>query len=240
MTERPFRCPACADAPALRLLNPDLGFRFPLRRCDDCHGVWASSEAVTIARTHYHASHYVMVEGHGRQACRRCSALLAPGAGACEACGGTQALRCVQCAGPMAVVVVAGVTLDVCRACRAAFFDRGELGLIARAHHRAFQRKMAGPKASKVASGFGDVGGGDVALEALANGPDLVGVGFEGAHAAGGLAVEAVEHAAVGAEAAGGVMAAAGETAIEAAAAGAELAAGVAEAVLEFLGELFS
>jgi Zn-finger nucleic acid-binding protein len=239
-------CPVCKGECMLRALDPQLGFRVPLRRCDRCHGIWADAEAVRVARKHYHETHYVMTRGHGRQACRHCGAVLPKPSVACRKCLGDQTLRCPSCTRRMTVVGVEGVAIDVCKPCRSVWFDRGELGLIARAHadelyRRVNERAVPAPQ-GRPHTGLSDgsFGGGAIdTIDALQFAPDTVWLVAQGAHAAGDLALRGVELAATQAGAATELVAAAGKGALEAGAAGAELASGTAEALLDVLAGLF-
>lgn len=116
-------CPVCPNAPELRVLDPHL-FPLPLRRCDLCLGVLADPETVKAATSRYHESHYVLSEGHGRHHCRSCGAIFEHGQQRCRTCRKEQAIGCVRCLAPMAIVEVAGVSIDVCRPCRMVWFDR--------------------------------------------------------------------------------------------------------------------
>jgi hypothetical protein len=196
--------------------------RVPLRRCDLCLGVLADPSSVAVAGTYYHANHYVMSEGHGRQRCRNCSALFKQTRQRCHTCHTEQAIGCVRCLMPMQVLEVAGVALDVCRPCRMVWFDRGELGLLVKRHSAALQRGLfpaAGPGFPAL---VGDV--------VLAN-PDVVPLGLHGAHAVAEVAIGAVSE--LSASGAVEVVAAAGEGA-------AEVGGAVIDVVVGIVGGIFS
>ena len=226
----------------LRALDPHLGLRIPLYRCDGCLGIWASHETVAAARQHYHAAHYVMVEGHGRQACRSCGHLLSRGGHNCGRCRAAQRIACARCERSMTIVLVAGVTIDICKPCKAAWFDRGELGLVARAHAAELAKRFeAGNKRPAAETRGGDDSVADIAdvVEVGTELPDLAYGVARGAQAAGELAVDAVEGVPAGLEAAGNASAAAGQAAIDAASAAGDLAVETAEALFELLGGIF-
>jgi hypothetical protein len=147
-----WSCPVCPTAPELRVLDPHL-LRLPLRRCDLCLGLLADPSTVAAAATHYHGSHYVMSEGHGRHHCRSCDALFDRARDRCPTCRKEQTIHCVRCLMPMDVIEVAGVSVDVCRPCRMVWFDRGELGLLSRRHASALQAGLL-PGASVQGSGL--------------------------------------------------------------------------------------
>jgi Zn-finger nucleic acid-binding protein len=152
-------CPVCSPARELRALNspaevdpagpgafPHLALRVPLRRCDGCRGVWTDAETVSVAKAHYHPTHYVMIEGHGRQSCRGCARLLTELTARCSQCGREQRIQCAQCERPMAQLQITKITLDVCRPCRAVWFDRGELGIVVERHAAELRRHLESPR----------------------------------------------------------------------------------------------
>jgi hypothetical protein len=128
----------------------------------------------------------------------------------------------------MSLIDVASVTVDVCRPCRAAWFDRGELGIVARDH-------------SKLASGLDErrrMDADDVVSTAI-DVVDLAPLPIHAAHAAGRAVIGAITPAVEGAEAVS-TLASAGEVAVEAGAAAAEVAGAAGEWVLEALAAIFS
>lgn len=177
-------CPVCPTPSELRVLDPHL-FPLPLRRCDLCLGLLADPETVEAATSRYHESHYVLSEGHGRHHCRSCGAIFEHGQQRCRSCRKEQAIGCARCHAPMAIVEVAGVSIDVCRPCRMVWFDRGELGLLARRHAAALSAGLvAGSAAQQHGSSFSVVDGLDMA--------DAAAGVAEGAHAVADVAISAV------------------------------------------------
>lgn len=214
-------CPVCPSSPELRVLDAQL-MRVPLRRCDLCLGVLADPSSVAVAGSYYHATHYVMSEGHGRQRCRSCDALFKQARQRCHTCHKEQAIGCVRCLMPMQVLEIAGVALDVCRPCRMVWFDRGELGLLVKKHAGALQRGLF-PASGR---GFPALAG-DVVMTC----PDIVPLGLHGAHAAAEVAVEATS--AVSASGVVEVVASAGEGAVE-------VSGAVIEVVVDIVSGIFS
>jgi hypothetical protein len=207
------------------LIDPHL-LHVALRRCDTCLGLLANEKSVAGAADHYHEKHYVMVEGHGRHACRACGQLFDAARGVCPRCGRDQTIGCARCEKTMSLVHVAGITLDVCWHCRMVWFDRGELGLVTRRHGAELKERLSSPPVAAPAGtkmgALGDFGG--AALDPLVTleAADLTvrGVGA-GAQAAPELAV-----------AAGEAAVAAGEVAVEA-------SSTAVEVLLDVVGSIF-
>lgn len=213
-------CPVCPTPSALRALDPQL-LRLPLKRCDTCLGILADSATVAVAATHYHATHYVMSEGHGRHHCRHCNALFDRARQRCRTCLKDQDLCCVRCLMRMQLIEVAGVSLDVCRSCRMVWFDRGELGLLTRRHAAELQRSLT----QSHAAGFPAA-----AADAVVYGSDGVVVVGQLAHGSAEAAIGVVSE--VSTSGAIEVVAGAGEGATE-------LAAGAIEVLSAILGDIF-
>jgi hypothetical protein len=77
------------------------------------------------------ASHPILHERLLRPHCRVCGLGLAPGRTSCDD-EHDPTIACVSCGQGMKVVELGGLVIDVCRACRAAWFDEGELGATVR------------------------------------------------------------------------------------------------------------
>jgi Zn-finger nucleic acid-binding protein len=135
-----------------------------LRRelCSACGALWF--EAGTLGKVVGKAA----LERLARQArgamgqCKRCRGLL-EGVPYCPACG-EQASACPGCGvGPLAVVEVADVPVDVCSQCGGVALDAGELELLKRAVHAEAESAQAGghpepeapPKKRDVCAGCG-------------------------------------------------------------------------------------
>lgn len=214
-------CPVCEPGPELRALDPHL-LRVPLLRCDRCLGVLADPSTVAVAATYYHATHYVMSEGHGRHHCRSCGELFDLWRERCRTCGKPQTLCCVRCLGQMEVLEIGGVAIDVCRPCRMVWFDRGELGLLTRRHAASLQSGLTQRPRSGFASALLDSG-------ALAH-ADLLPVGIDVARHAGGFAIDAASH--LSGSAVVELAASAGEGAVE-------LTSGAIEVLLGIVSDIF-
>lgn len=223
-------CPVCPEHPPLRPLDLQRGLRVPLRRCDDCHGVWADAETAAIAADHYHESHYVTRPGHGRQRCRHCAAWFAEPKQECPKCGAGQALACVGCSKPMRLVEVEGVTLDVCVPCRGVWFDRGELGLVIYSHGEKLRRRIDAERGETSLRRELGVN----ALDAVPSAIDAVDL----AHVSGRAAVEVTTTVVEGGSV--DLVAGAGNLAVSAGEAVAEGASVAVEAVVEVVAGIFS
>jgi hypothetical protein len=215
-----LHCPVCPSGPELRALDAHV-LKSPLRRCDLCLGLLAHQSTVAAATKHYHSSHYVMVEGHGRHRCRSCDQLFDKARERCRVCRQEQAIGCVRCLRPMELMEVAGVTIDVCRPCRMVWFDRGELGLLTRRHSATLQGRLNGWQSSGVGSEIGNAMVCDV---------DPLPAAVEGAQAVGDVAIQAVG------ELAGSHVV---ELAAEAGEGAVELTAGAIEVVFSIVGDIF-
>lgn len=213
-------CPVCPSPSELRALDPHL-LPLPLKRCDTCLGMLADPSAVAVAATYYHATHYVMSEGHGRHHCRHCDALFDRVLQRCRSCLKEQALCCVGCLMPMQVIEVAGVSLDVCRPCRMVWFDRGELGLLTRRHAAELQQSLIPARQGEFPT---------LVAEGLAYHSDAALATGQLAHGCADVVIGAVSE--VSASGAIEVVAVAGDGATE-------LAAGAIEVLASILSDIF-
>jgi Zn-finger nucleic acid-binding protein len=73
------------------------------------------------------AEHPVLDEQLLRPHCRACGVGFTPGQTWCDD-NHYQGIACVSCKETMQIVVIGELIVDVCLACRAAWFDEGELG----------------------------------------------------------------------------------------------------------------
>ena len=220
-------CPTCITRPELRRLDPHLN-KVPLQRCDTCLGLLADKDTVTMAVRHYHESHYVMVEGHGRHRCRACGQLFDAARGACPVCREAQWIECTQCKEKMKLVHIAGVTLDVCWNCRIVWFDRGELGLLARRHPAELKERLSAPPATG-AAGAAVITAPDVLADAALS-PEGVLFGADAAAHAASAAIEVAPELVVGA----------GEIAVNTGEAAIEISGAAADVLLSIVGDIFS
>ncbi|CAN5800848.1 hypothetical protein BH23GEM9_BH23GEM9_16460 [soil metagenome] len=219
-----YPCPACLGVSMAKLsIDGEDDSTFVLDHCRRCGGLWLQAGEVQRLRgcgptvlSQYIASDRTAVVS----ICHSCHVPLARDASACAACGADNTLDCPECLRPMAAETHDGVRLDVCRHCRAVWFDRHELETIWRFELAAAteRRLTAGGNAAEEGS--------VTVLEVLVWSPDLLGAGVYGAANLG-------QAAAVAAGQAPEAAAAAVEVAAEA-------AGGVFEAVLGIIGGIFS
>lgn len=119
-------CPLCKKR--LRAVDPDL--ESALLQCPGCTGLWAHVEAGHRVHARHGHRHPALLQARTAHACRKCRRRLDHAATRCQACGAGQTLACLDCGKPMARVRVKAVVIDLCRPCRSAWLDPGELAVL--------------------------------------------------------------------------------------------------------------
>lgn len=152
-------CPVCVPWVILTSVGSDGDA--PLRRCLNCRGIWANAKALKSAPDAYSKNHPVMLLTPPSR-CRRCGQLLG-GKQFCS-CSSGASLRCPTCRTPLEAVQFEGITVDVCRPCRAGWFDSGEFGAVVRLGETG---RLVGNE--QVASVFGQIAG-EVVVEGVIQG----------------------------------------------------------------------
>jgi Zn-finger nucleic acid-binding protein len=121
-------CPACRHGVTLHPVDARTSRR--LLRCSRCAGIWAAAEALRSVPERYGPRHPVLDPARPPATCRACRKMLRGPGVTCWACGASQAIDCVTCGQRMGRCRVADVVVDLCRACRSAWFDPGELPVV--------------------------------------------------------------------------------------------------------------
>jgi Zn-finger nucleic acid-binding protein len=127
-----MECPVC---PGVRMAATRVGecSKVEIDHCTRCGGVWFEQGEVQQIRRHAPAAVWARITWRGgrfRMACRGCHERIERGAEACRACGWANVLDCPSCDRPMERARGLDLTLDICRACRGAWFDSDELDAI--------------------------------------------------------------------------------------------------------------
>ncbi|HLL82845.1 MAG TPA: zf-TFIIB domain-containing protein [Longimicrobium sp.] len=135
MPERPLRleCPVCLGARlATKRVADDPTLE--IDHCPRCGGVWfdhgEADELRRLGTPRKLRAVVPLIRGHQRMACRGCEARIQRAAAACDACGHKNVVDCPVCDRPMEREGTTGLRLDVCRGCRGAWFDNGQLRAI--------------------------------------------------------------------------------------------------------------
>jgi Zn-finger nucleic acid-binding protein len=214
-------CPVCTGP---RLLP--LGMKGPdaVWRCVSCRGLWASADAVARAPHRYGIGHPVLAVSLALPRCRSCRR--ANSAASCSHCGAEQLIKCVQCRHFMERVSVETLVIDICRHCRCAWFDPGEMGTLVAFHRRSL------PTTARTA-GRSSASWLDAADASALFDPSLFQAGADLSSAAAEVAVGLPHAAASGGEAAISVVEIAGEAAIEGSVAIGEIALDVVGGIFE-------
>jgi Zn-finger nucleic acid-binding protein len=120
-------------------------------------------------------------------ACHGCHAPMERDHAACPSCGWRNRLECPECGAAMRPHAEGGVTVDVCRGCRAVWLDHHELKAL-------WAVAAAGAVAHAPAAGYvaGDAGG--FLLDVLWYAPDLAAGALHATVHAAGAGVEAAAH----------------------------------------------
>lgn len=232
MRRAPIRlvCPACLG---VALESATVAPGLTIDHCGRCGGTWLPRAQTERLRAAPAAAVRAMIRRADDAGflCHDCHAPMDRDAASCAACKWGNTLECPDCIKPMRRETHDGVTVDVCRPCKAVWLDHHELSSLWAVAAAGAVARSPGSNAAAVA---GDAGG--FLLDALWYAPDLVvGVAHVGVHAAG-AGLEAAAHlagagmhAAVNApEIAGGLAEAAGEA-----------AGGVFSLIAEIIGGIF-
>lgn len=222
-------CPACLGV-ALEKVSAAPGV--DIDHCRRCGGTWILREQTARLRA-VPASALRATITRSRDAafaCHDCHGPVERDAAACPACRWNNALECPECGKAMRRQSQQGVTVDVCRGCRAVWLDHHELASIW-AVAAAVALQSRGGRMAAVGT---DAGG--FLLESLWYAPDLVvHTAYYGAQAAGHViraGAEAATHAP-------GLIASTPELVAGAAEVAGEAAGGVFSFIAEIIGGIF-
>jgi Zn-finger nucleic acid-binding protein len=181
-----YPCPVCLG---VTMEKVRIGESAPVEvdHCRRCGGVWFEYGEVSRLRAHPSDALWSQIARRGEEAvtpCHDCHAPFARSLEACPACGCGNVLDCPSCDRPMHRESRAGLHLDVCRACRGAWFDHGELdGIWNEQAAVALGRRPATAPLARTGEAAGDV-----LLDVLWFAPDLAVHGVVGAaHLASGI-----------------------------------------------------
>ncbi|MGH7612782.1 MAG: zf-TFIIB domain-containing protein [Gemmatimonadales bacterium] len=215
--ETRYPCLVCLGTRMVKL-KPSAEIDLLLDYCKRCGGMWFDDGEVDRlgrCRPQALAAQVVLSRDAYRMKCHSCHASLERNAARCPACGWENVLQCPTCGRALQAVERGGVKLDVCRRCRGAWFDNGELAVI-------WNRQVGALARHPVSTG--DIAANYFLLDAFLIAPDLA------LHSAvgGAAAVDAVASAGGIAEIAGGVVEGTGE-----------LAGSVFETIAGLIGDLF-
>jgi Zn-finger nucleic acid-binding protein len=222
MRRAPIRlaCPACVGV-GMEVATLSNGAR--LHHCGRCGGTWILRGQIERLRS-VPASALRTIIRRADDAgflCHDCHAPTDRDAVSCPGCGWANTLECPDCGKRMRRETHNGVTVDVCRPCKAVWLDHHELSSLWAVAAAGAIARSPGSNAVAVA---GDAGG--FLLDALWYAPDLVvGVAHVGVQAAG-AGLEAASH-----------LAGAG---VHAAANAPEIVSGLAEVAGDAAGGVFS
>lgn len=210
-----YPCPTCLGVVMEKLR---VGAHDPVEidHCRRCGGAWFEYGEVGRLRAHPAAELWSRIarrEVESATPCHDCHTPFSRALATCPACGWNSVLGCPSCDRPMRRESRDGLHLDVCRACKGAWFDHGELDAIWNVQvGLALQRR---PAAAALASGADAAG--DMLLDVLWYAPDLAVHGVMGATHLVSETAQAAAHlpelAAAAPETAVGVVEAAGEAA---------------------------
>jgi Zn-finger nucleic acid-binding protein len=222
-----MECPACLGV-AMERVSVAAGVE--VDHCGRCGGTWIPRDQAPRLRQVPVAALRATITRHDEASflCHGCHAAIHRDAPACEACSWANTLDCPDCGKPMRRESAKGVTLDVCRPCKAVWLDHHELDAIwAVAAAGALAGTTVG---GRIAAAGGDAGG--FLLESLWWAPDLTFHAAYGAARVAGAGIDAASHApemlAALPDAAGGLAEAAGEA-----------AGGVFSLIAEIIGGIF-
>lgn len=225
-----YPCPVCLGVVMEKIR---IGAENPVEidHCRRCGGAWFEYGEIGRLRAHPAAALWSRIarrENASPTPCHDCHAPFSRALAACPACGWKNVLDCPSCDRPMQRESRDGLHLDVCRACKGAWFDHGELDAVWNVQASlALQRR---PATAALAADGGSAG--DVLLDVLWFAPDLALHGAVGAaHLVSGAA-EAATHLPE-------LAAAAPETAVVVVEAAGEAAGGVFEVIAGILEAIF-
>ena len=221
-------CPACLGV-AMERVSVAAGVE--VDHCGRCGGSWIPRDQAPRLRQVPAAALRATITRRDDASflCHGCHSAMERNAESCVSCNWGNTLECPDCGKPMRRECAQGVTLDVCRPCKAVWLDHHELeSLWAVAAAGAIAGTTVG---GKLAAAGGDAGG--FLLESLWWAPDLVFAAAHGAAHAARAGIEAASHApemlAALPDAASGLADVAGEA-----------AGGVFSVIAEIIGGIFS
>jgi Zn-finger nucleic acid-binding protein len=175
MRDAPRRlvCPACLGVALKRVpVAPSVA----VSHCGRCGGTWLPRMQIPRLREVPARALRTMFKRRDDAgfACHGCHGPMERDAATCTACGWRNTLECPDCVKPMRRETRNGVTVDVCRPCKAVWLDHHELSAVwAAAATVAVAARQGGSSAVADA--------GEFLLDLLLHAPDLA------VHAAGGL-----------------------------------------------------
>lgn len=238
MRKAPLRlaCPACLGV-AMEQASVTDGVN--VDHCPRCGGSWIPRPQAERLRAVPAAALRATLTRRDEAGflCHACHAPMERNAEKCAGCGWDNRLECPECGKAMRRETERGVTVDVCRGCKAVWLDHDELAsLWAVAAAGAVAVAKPGV-AGRIADAGADAGG--FLLDVLWWAPDLAvgavhaaGAGIHLAANAAGAGLEAVSHAP-------GLLAAAPEMVAGAAEVAGEAAGSVFSVIAEIIGGLF-
>lgn len=235
MPEAPLRltCPACLG---VAMEKASVADGVEVDHCGRCGGTWILRPQAERLRAVPAAALRATLTRRDEAGflCHACHAPMERNAERCPACGWSNALECPDCGKTMRRETERGVTVDVCRGCRAVWLDHDELAsLWAVAAAGAVAAGHTGV-AERIADTGADAGG--FLLNTLWYAPDLaVGMVHGAAHVAGAgieLAANAAAHAP-------SLLAATPELVAGAAEVAGEAAGSVFSVIAEIIGGIF-
>lgn len=130
MPATPLPCPNCRRQ-LETFRRYDVHATEPLRWCPGCFGFWARGDALAAGVADAGDDREALFAAQAPARCRSCDKGGLDAAGVCRGCGWQRPpLACPSCGTPMGRATVKGIEVDACAACRATWFDIGELGRI--------------------------------------------------------------------------------------------------------------
>jgi Zn-finger nucleic acid-binding protein len=226
-----LECPACVG---VAMEAASVAHDLKVHHCGRCGGTWIlQAQAPRLRQVPAAALRATLARREDASfLCHDCHSSMERDAEACPSCRWSNTLECPDCGKPMRCESAQGVTVDVCRPCRAVWLDHHELdSLWAVAAAGAVAGSAVGGTLAQTGA---DAGG--FLLEALWWAPDMVvHTAYYGAQAAGHVIGAGVEAAAN----APGMLAAMPEAASGVAEMASDAAGGVFSLIAEVIAGIF-
>jgi len=125
-------CPVCLGVQMTKI-RPEGEAELWLDHCPRCGGIWFDEGEVDVLRGSHPralATKVKLSEAASRMQCHSCHASMARNLDKCTACGWKNVLQCPRCEKALTPLQRDGLKIDVCKSCRGAWFDNGELAEI--------------------------------------------------------------------------------------------------------------
>jgi len=201
-----LRCPVCLGV-MMDKVRVGRGAPVEIDHCGRCGGVWLEYGEVQLLRRQPAAALWTAIvrreaEEAAATPCHDCHAPFGRTLPECPSCGWKSVIDCPCCGRPMKRESQGGIDLDVCHGCKGAWCDHHELDAIWTVQaSMALERHPAGSTAAHAGANTGEV-----MLDVLFYGPDLVSAAAHTVSGIAHVATHAPEMVQAAGEAAGGVF----------------------------------